>query len=305
MIKFFTLLVILYNVANAGFMLDSANNVFGRGEYSQAINLYKEAAYFYDENPTSCYYNIANAYFKQDSLGQSIINYRICLTYSPEYMQAHINMATVYFKLGEYPSAIAKATEVLRTKSDDKTSLLILAESYRQLNAISESIITYEKLVALDNRDERAYIVISEMYDDLEDYKSAILWLERFPEDGKNSTIIYMRLAEIYEKTDNLEKALHYMKLAFDSDKTKKWFYYKIVNYQDRLGYKNLALENVQDGLDLFENFAELAIFGANLAFEQKNIPLAEMLYTKAYKLGSPDAVIGLDNIRIYRKMNL
>jgi hypothetical protein len=55
------------------------------------------------------------------------------------------------------------------------------------------------------------------------------------------------------------------------------------------------------EGMTLFPDFPDLMILAGNIAFGRGFIEKSEFCYSKAYALGSPAAVVGLENVRIIR----
>jgi tetratricopeptide (TPR) repeat protein len=74
---------------------------------------------------------------------------------------------------------------------------------------------------------------------------------------------------------------------------------------QKRMGNDFVALETAMEGMRLFPDFADLALEAGNIAFSRGKLEEAEFCYTKAYKLGSPGSVVGIENVRIVRSQKV
>ena len=61
---------------------DSANAAYNEGNYSKAVELY-EAILADGEHSAKLYYNLGNAYYKQEKLGKAILNYNRALRLAP------------------------------------------------------------------------------------------------------------------------------------------------------------------------------------------------------------------------------
>ena len=61
---------------------DSANAAYNEGNYSKAVELY-EAILADGEHSAKLYYNLGNAYYKQEKLGKAILNYTRALRLAP------------------------------------------------------------------------------------------------------------------------------------------------------------------------------------------------------------------------------
>ncbi len=63
-------------------LFDQANEAYNRSEYTHAIDLYQEILST-DNVSAKVYYNLGNAYFKDNQLGKSILNYERALQLDP------------------------------------------------------------------------------------------------------------------------------------------------------------------------------------------------------------------------------
>ena len=61
---------------------EEANQAYARSEYSHAIELYEQVIAM-DIEATELYYNLGNAYYKNNQLGKSIVNYERALRLDP------------------------------------------------------------------------------------------------------------------------------------------------------------------------------------------------------------------------------
>jgi tetratricopeptide (TPR) repeat protein len=293
--------VLFFSTPAAASPLDEANIAYGKNQMLSAIVLYRKAA-LAGENPALCYFNLANAYFQIDSLPQSIVYYRACLGYAPDFFRAWLNLAIVYYTLDDVGSTIAAATRSLDLEPGNKKALLLLAASYRKAGATAEAAVTFEKLAEMDHELEDPPLALSEIYRELDDDESAIHWLLRYPESGKNRPYADLLLADLYQKRGDIDRALYYVKESFNADPTNRWALYQKVSLLERQGNDLVGLEEARRGLELFPDFCELAVLGGTIALRQGKIEEAERFYTIAKKNGSADGVIGLENVRIERE---
>ena len=61
---------------------DSANAAYNEGNYAKAVELY-ETILADDQHSAKLYYNLGNAYYKQEKLGKAILNYNRALRLAP------------------------------------------------------------------------------------------------------------------------------------------------------------------------------------------------------------------------------
>jgi|WetSurMetagenome_2_1015567.scaffolds.fasta_scaffold26184_4 tetratricopeptide (TPR) repeat protein len=288
-------------VPSASSYLDDANAQYTAGKLPQAVALYKKAA-VEGENPALCYFNAANALFQMDSLARALVYYRACMNLAPDFFKAYLNLAVVYYSLNDIGNCIAVMRHGLELDPAHKKGLLILAAAYRASGAIAQSIAVFEDLARLYPDMEEPYVAIGEMYRDLDDPDMAAKWFMQYPPGGKNLGYVSMALADIFESTGDLGRACYYLDQSFSLDKTKKWALFRLAKIQRAMGNDLVALETARDGMERFPDFPDIALVAGGIAFDHGWLDEAERCYAAASKLGSANAVIGLENVRQKRK---
>lgn len=298
--NFLMFVLILFYAAEGGVLQANADAAYNAGKYRDAVTLYKKAA-SEGENRAICYFNCANAYFQLDSLPQSVVYYKACLGYAPDFFRGHLNIAIVYYTLEDIGECIASLSRALELKPDDDKALLIRAVCYRKASAIPEAITAFEALIAQYPDKEEAYIALAEMYRDLDDNQTAIEWLLKYPESGKNEVYVDYMLSDIYEQDGNLERALYYSKRTLEKEPDNRNLYYRICILLEKTGNDLVALEEAKRGVEQFSGFGDLAVFGGNIAMKYEKLDVAQRLYSVASTAGNPYGVVGLENVRKVR----
>jgi tetratricopeptide (TPR) repeat protein len=281
--------------------LSQANEAYNAGKFYQAAVLFRKAA-VEGESPALCYYNTANAYFQLDSLAEAVVYYRACVRNAPDFLKANLNLAVCYYQLNDLGRCLACIQRTLELDPTHQKALLIQAATLRRAGATAKAVASFENIVRLYPQVEEPYIALGEMYRELGDGDEAITWLESFPSNGKNSEYVYMLLADIYEKSGDLSRAISYLTMAFDLDITKRWTLYRIALLQQQSGNQLVALETCRDGIRRFPDFADIAVLAGTIAFDRQRIDDAEQFFSQGAKNGSPTAVVGLTNVRAWRK---
>lgn len=289
---------------HAGPTLDSANSFYTEGKLPESIALYKKALTL-GENPVLCCFNCANAYFQLDSLARALTFYRQCINGAPDFVKARLNLAIIYYMLGDLGRCIAASKQTLRLDPDNQKMRLVLAAAYQKSGAIPEAAAEYEYIVRKYPDIADTYLALGEIYRNLNDFQTAIQWLNEYPITGQNYPYVVVLIADLYDQAGDLPRALFYLQKSFDLDKKNKTTFFKIVQIQKRMGNDFVALETAMEGMMLFPEFADLALEAGNIAFNRGKLEEAEFCYRKAYAVGSPGAVVGLENVKIVRMQKI
>jgi tetratricopeptide (TPR) repeat protein len=284
----------------AGPTLDAANALYSRGKLKLSIRLFKKAL-TEGENPVLCYYNCANAYFQLDSLPRALTYYRQCIRMAPDFIKARLNLSIVYYMLEDLGPCIAQAKQTLRMDPNNQRLRLVLAAAYAKSGAIPEAAAEYEHIAGKRPDMTETYLALGEIYRNLEDFETAIQWLSEYPPSGQNYPYVLLLIADIYDQDGDLTRALYFLQKASELDKKNRNIVYRIVQTQKRMGNELVALETAMEAMTQFPKFSSLALEAGNIAFNQGILEKAEYCYSKAYDLGSPGAVVGLENVKIIR----
>ena len=278
-------------------LLDDANRLYTNGRLLEAVPLYKKAI-LGGENPTFCYFNLANAYYRMDSIAQAIVYYRACLEEAPGFFRGLLNCAIAYYSLDEIVECIASALRAVKLEPENKKAMLVLAAAYRKAGAYPEAITWFERMAQLFPESEEPPQALGELYWELDDPFEAIRWFEAYPRDGKNIAEILQRLADIYESQNDLDRAAYCLKKSFEKDPKRQWTYYRILALEEKAGSSLVALEDAREGVNQFPGSADIALLAGLIAFKLEKYGEAEKYYRIAQKNGSAGAVIGLENVR-------
>ena len=296
--------VILFAFGAFGAVLDEPNNLYTKGDMRGAAALYKKAARE-GENPTLCYFNLANAYFQSDSLAQALVYYKACVETAPEFFRGRLNLAIAYYTLDDLGECIAEAKRAVELDGENQKALFILAAAYRKANALPEAIVAFEQLAQAFPDMEEPCVALGEMYRELGDPIEAVKWFAQYPQSGKNGAYVQRALAEIYESENDMVRALFCLQKSFEKDHGQPWVYYRMVELNEKSGNALVALENAKEGVRLFPKFPDLALLAGTIAFKLERYDEARRYYDIARKNGSAAAIVGLDNVIMMKKGKL
>jgi tetratricopeptide (TPR) repeat protein len=282
--------------------LRQANRLYNAGKYKQAVALYRRAV-ARGENPALGYFNMANAYFQLNKLSHAIVYYQASVDAAPDFFMSRLNLAVAYYMYDEIGQCIAHLKRALELKPDHLKANLLLASAYRRAGDRPRAAVLFERIyLKHPAKKPEICLTLGEIYRELDDPVTAAKWLLRYPRSGKHHVYVLQVLAELYEGRGKLDRAIYYLRQVCASGKKKRWSHYQLVLLLKRTGHALVALSEAEKALELYKDFAELALFAGNVAFKEKLYSRAERHYRLAAKLGSPSAVIGLENIRVLRR---
>ncbi len=284
--------------------MELANEAYNAGKFKLAGAYYRKAVKE-GESPALCYYNAANSAFQLNNLPQAIVYYAACAQNAPSFTKAHLNLAICYYTLNDLGKCIASVRRALELEPTNQKALLLHATALRQCGATSKAIAVYETIARLFPTLDDPYIALGEMYRDLGDEEMALRWLLDYPDNGKNLVYVYSLIANVYEQKGDIDHVVYYLNEAFDLDPSKRWIMYQIASIQNNAGNSLVALETCREGLLQFPDFGELAVLGGTIAFERERIADAEYFFTQGEKCGNASAIVGLTNIRNWRKAHM
>jgi tetratricopeptide (TPR) repeat protein len=294
----FILLIVFSSKAS---LLDDANDLYSKGKIKEAAVAYKKAAR-QGENPTLCYFNLANAYYQLDSLAQAVVFYQASIGSAPEFFRGYLNLSIAYYALNDLGECISTARRAVALEPKNQKALFVLAAAYRKAKGFPEAITAFEQIAQFFPDMEEPYIALGEMYRELDDPGEAIRWFTQYPQNGKNLAYVQLALADIYESENNLDHAVYCLQKSFEKDPSKQWTWYRIAELDERSGNTLVALEAAKNGIELFPKFSEIALLAGTIAFKLEKYDEAERYFTIAQKNGNAGAVVGLDNIRMVRR---
>lgn len=296
--------VLLVDCCHARRLLDSANVLYTSDRIVEALDVYR-AALEAGENRALVYFNMGNAYYRLDSTAKAIVSYRSCLAAAPSFFKGYMNLAVMYFSLEDEAATIATLRRGLRIEPGNVRARMLLGAAYRNAGSLADAAACFERVVEIDETEADAYLILGEVYRELGDLPKAMQWLKRYPKTGNRAAHAYLLMADIGKGLGDIDKALFYLNRAFNLQPQGRWTLYRIAAILKEQGRPLVALEEVRRGLQLFPGFAELALLGGNIAFEQNLLVQAERLYEVAKANGSADAIVGLENVRTVREERL
>lgn len=284
-------------VQAANKLLDRANALYQAGRYTEAILLYKKAE-SRGSDPVATSFNIANCLFRIDKFAESAASYRKSVDYSDgEFAPALFNLAAVLFRLGQYPESIAAYHRALRIDEENISAWLYLAEAYSKTGDQIGAQRALENARRIDPDDVSTVYQLAEVHVAQGEFENAATLVRQawLLQPSETDFLIYM--GDIYRSGKEYGKSAGAYREALAQNPDNAEVLYKLADVLAEDGKPYLAIDALQQALQIKSNFSDAAIFLGNLAFEAQWWDRAESAYLQAGKLGNLEAVQGLRNL--------
>lgn len=278
-------------------LMDRANALYRSGKFKQAILLYRKAE-ARGADPVAVSFNIANSYYQMDKYPEAAAAYRKAVDYSEgNFAPALFNMASVYFRLKQFPECIAVYHRALKLDPDNISGWLYLGEAYSKTGDKVGALRAIENAYRLDKNDISIVYQLSEANIALNDFDRAVAVIREgctlHPEES--DFLVY--LGDVYRLNKNFEESANAYREALSVKIDDTQIMYKLADVlaEDKKPY--IAMEILNNILQIKPDFSDAAIFMGNLAYDAKFYDRAEYAYELAAKKGNAEAVFGFKNM--------
>ena len=257
--------------------MERANALYRDGKFKQAIMLYRKAE-SRGADPVATSFNIANSYYQQNDLPNAAATYRKAVDFSNgAFSPALFNMASVYFRLKQYPECVAAYHRALKLEPENVSGWLYLGEAYGKTGDAVGALRAIEKAYQLDKEDISIVYQLSEANIALNDF------------------LVY--LGDVYRLNKQFEEsaAAYREALGVRPDDTATMYKLADVLAEDNKPF--IAMDVLNNLVQIKPDFSDAAIFLGNLAYDAKFLDRAESAYELAAKQGNAESVFGFKNM--------
>lgn len=274
------------------------NGLYDQGKYAEAILVYRAAIREGQFEPFS-WFNLGNSLVQLQKYNMAIVAYKRATELAPKFVKPWVLLGDLYYLHGDVGMAL----------------------SY------------YGRARELGESGEHIDYATASCYLQARDYLSAERWFEQVLNVNPDRLDAWFGMAEAYEKTGDLEQAAQVLQKAIQlSAQVNAEVYFTLSYYYTTLDSARLALLAMEDGLTLApdnqsarRHLAQMyqqqgspwmAIFTLEqglrfssksvrdlhvdlglIYFNQQRYDEALDHYTQAWKLGSPQGRIGVENV--------
>lgn len=285
------------NVQAANRLLDRANQLYQAGRYSQAILLYRKAE-DRGADPVATSFNTANCLFRLEKLPEAAASYRKSADFSQgEFAPALFNLAAVLYRIGEYPQSIAAYHRALHLDNENISAWLYLAEAYLKTGDKVGAQRALENARRLDPDDISTVYQLAEVHVSQGEFAQAAQLVREAYTRHPSEVDFLTYIGDIYRLgKDYVSSAGAYREaLANKPDHVELLYKLADVLAEDQKPF--LAMDALQQALQINPKFTDAAIFLGNLAFEAQWWDRAEQAYAQAGSYGNVESVQGFRNL--------
>ena len=225
---------------------------FKKGEYNEALELFKEALTLDNNNP-HILNNIGLCYLYLEDEENAEKTFLEALSLDDKVVQVYINLADLYYRQHE----MLKAIEILQNgvyKLPDNPALRhYLARVYIDDSRYDIAIDQLDAVLEISPKNYDAYWDLGRVYFELGVWDMAISNYEKVLEFVDTNPLIYYNVALAYEANDEVDKAIsnHLKAISVNQD---------FVHSYKNLGVLFLARGEKSDAKEYFEDYIKFDI---------------------------------------------
>ena len=264
-------------------LMERANALYRDGKFKQAITLYRKAE-SRGADPVATSFNIAT-YRKAVDFSNG--------TFSP----ALFNMASVYFRLRQYPECVAAYHRALKLEPENVSGWLYLGEAYSKVGDGVGALRAIEKAYQFDKEDISIVYQLSEANIALNDFERAVAVIREGYAAHPEEVDFLVYLGDVYRLNKQFEESAGAYREALGVRPDDAATMYKLADVLAEDEKPFVAMDVLNNLVQIKPDFSDAAIFLGNLAYDAKFYDRAESAYELAAKQGNAESVFGFKNM--------
>ena len=278
-------------------LMERANALYRNGKFKQAITLYRKAE-ARGADPVATSFNIANSYYQLENLPEAAATYRKAVDFSNgAFSPALFNMASVYFRLKQYPECVAAYHRALKLEPENVSGWLYLGEAYSKTGDGVGALRAIEKAYQLDKEDISIVYQLSEANIALNDFERAVAVIREGYAAHPEEVDFLVYLGDVYRLNKQYEESAGAYREALGVRPDEPAVMYKLADVLAEDDKPFVAMDVLNNLVQVKPDFSDAAIFLGNLAYDAKFLDRAESAYELAAKQGNAEAVFGFKNM--------
>lgn len=287
----------VFAAVSADNLIERANVLYRDGRYTQAITLYRKAAKR-GADPVAVSFNIANSFYQTEKYPEAAANYRKAIEFSNgTFSPALFNLASVYFRLKQYPECISVYHRALKLDPNNISGWLYLGEAYSKTGDKVGALKAVEKAYGLDRDDISIVYQLSEANIAVGDFERSVAVIREGYTAHPEEVDFLVYLGDVYRLQGDFEKSAGAYREALGVRPDDVNVMYKLADVLVEDNRQFVAIDILNNVVQIKPDFVDAAIFLGNLAYDAKFLERAESAYELAARHGSEEAVFGFKNM--------
>jgi len=281
------------------------DSAYEREEYLQAAVLYREAARA-GQQEAIAWFNAANALVRLERNEDAVEAYRRSVRAAPGFLKAHQNLAALHQLAGNVIEAARHYEAAVRLDSADANSRYRLGELAQTAGDGAEALRWFEQALGADPQHEGAASGVAQVHLAARDTTAALAWMERYTSSTARppqwALILHADLAVASGRREEGLRLYREAASAVPTD-TRPWL--RMARALRTAGRPLEAALALRQGLEAAPTRGELWAALGSIRFEGGDPLGAREAYTRAYRLGSPEGLQGLEMLAAWHERRL
>lgn len=292
------LLVLLF--ASLAFSQDffkQANELYDKGEYKQAVKMYRAAIQDGRYEPFA-WFNLGNTLVQLGKNNIAMVAYKRTVELMPDFTKAWVLLGDLYYLGKDYGLSIAAYNRAIELGEESDHIHYALGECFLKSHGLALAQKHFEAAVRLNPDRIDAWYGLAEVYETLGDYEFAIKTLKRAVDNAASAGAdVHYTLSHYYARMDSSKKAIREMEsgLLLDPQNSSARRYLAQMYLKDAAPW--MAIFTLEEGLRFEKDKSLLLVDLGQIYFSQNRLEEALENYLGAWKLGNAQGRLGAENV--------
>jgi tetratricopeptide (TPR) repeat protein len=281
------------------------DSAYEREDFAEAVVYYRESARL-GTQPAIAWFNAANALVRLDRTAEATEAYRRSVRAAPEFLKAHQNLAALYQLAGNVPDAARHYEQAARLDSADANARFRLGELAQQAGDPGEALRWYDAALRANPLHEGAASGTTQVLLAARDTAAALLWMEQYTgRTTKPAAWALMLYADLTVASGRREEGIRLYReaAAVSPGDARPWL--RMARALRASGRPLEAGIALRQGLEGSPTRGELWSALGSLRFEGGDPIGAREAFARAYRLGNPEGLQGLEMLAAWHERRL
>lgn len=275
----------------------AANELYDKGEYKQAVKMYRAAIQDGRYEPFA-WFNLGNTLVQLGKNNVAMVAYKRTVELMPDFTKAWVLLGDLYYLGSDYGLAIVAYKRALELGEDTDHIHYALGECFIKSRSLALAQKHFEAATRLNPDRIDAWYGLAEVYEKLGDYEYAIKTLKRAVDNSVAAGAdVHYTLSHYYSKMGQSKKAIREMEngLLTDPQNVSARRYLAHMYLEDASPW--MAIFTLEEGLRFKKDSDQLYVDLGQIYFSQNRFDEALENYMSAWKMGNSQGRIGAENV--------